>query len=101
MPGHWMGEAFTEVVMLAMASEPDFLPAYIAREPAIAAEIVRCGPPHALRPCNVTHEPALEQMGRVCAAHGGEPTGARVARQSGCALPDPNGDYPLPGLPHS
>ena len=97
--GHWMGESFTEVVMLRMLAEPDFLPEWLARQTdsEAAAALVRCGPPDALRPCRAD-EPALAQMARVC-ARGGEPTVARVAQQSGCAVPDPNGDYPVPGLP--
>ena len=96
--GHWMAEAFTEVVMLRMLSEPDFLPDWLRahQADATATASLRCGPPQALRPCR-PDEPALQQMAHVCAAKGGEPAVARVARQSGCAIPDPLGNYALPG----
>ena len=72
--------------MLRMLAEPDFLPEWLARQTdsEAAAALVRCGPPDALRPCRAD-EPALAQMARVC-ARGGEPTVARVAQQSGCAV---------------
>ena len=78
-----MAESFTEIVMLSMRSEPHFLPEWLGARQGDPTESVRCGPPNALRPCS-PDEPALRQMARACAAHGGEPTVAPLFWAAAC-----------------
>ena len=95
--GNWMGEAFTEVVMLNMLAEPDFLPEYIASHDDVASYL-QCGPPDALRPCRVD-EPAMAQVARGVCNQATNADVLRVAQNAGCDVPKPNGNYPKPGRP--
>ena len=95
--GNWMGETFTEVVMLRMMAEPDFLPDYIARhrdDPQVT-DYLRCGPPNALRACRVD-DPAVVQMSEQKCSRGHVEAVASVAAQSGCIY-QPGGEFVPPG----
>ena len=59
----WRGERFTEIIMLHMISEEDFITQHLPS--------MRCGPDEALRPCQAD-EHAVTQQSRLCAAAVGD-----------------------------
>ena len=104
--GNWMGETFTEVVMLRMLTEPNFLSDYVVRHaqdgltPSSAhltkmSDYLRCGSPKALRVCR-SDDAAIMQMSRQC-ADGNVRAVARVASNAGCQYPD-RGPFVAPGF---
>ena len=101
-----MGETFSEVVMLRMLTEPNFLSDYVVRHaqdgltPSSAhltkmSDYLRCGSPKALRVCR-SDDAAIMQMSRQC-ADGNVRAVARVASNAGCQYPD-RGPFVAPGF---
>ena len=72
----WRGSQFTEIIMLKMSSERDYLYQHISH-PAL-----RCGPPASLRAC-LADDPAITQQAEVCLP---PMQGAfeSITRQAGC-----------------
>lgn len=76
----WNGVRFTEIIMLKMVSELDFLSQHLSE--------LRCGPANAMRSCRSDDEAILQQSRSSCVVTSGNPPHEAmqaILRQSGCS----------------
>ena len=74
----WRGERFTEIVMLRMFSEEDYITAHLPQ--------MRCGPADALRVCR-HDDAAVVQQSTLCSGTTGEALRS-IYTQSNCPEPE-------------
>ena len=72
----WNGVRFTELIMLRMVSEQDFLSQHLSE--------LRCGPSAALHPCTVDDEAIRQQSQAQCTGQPHEDGLKAIWQQSGC-----------------